>query len=93
VVTGETKGHLHFEFPDGSWLKSAFRYDFRLYTIMEIREAMMEAGFKRTHVWFADTTGPDPEHSGIFHYEKVEDGQRIDGCETWNGAFSVCPLL
>ncbi|KAL2918206.1 hypothetical protein HK105_202133 [Polyrhizophydium stewartii] len=47
--------HLHFRFDDGSWLKNAFTYEFRVYTIREIREAMLEAGFARTFVWIGSS--------------------------------------
>ncbi|TPX69270.1 hypothetical protein SpCBS45565_g02601 [Spizellomyces sp. 'palustris'] len=56
ALTNTSKVHLHFRFDDGSWLKNAWTYDFRAYTIIEIREAMMEAGFRSTHVWIAAST-------------------------------------
>lgn len=41
---------IHFTFPNGDKLKDAFVYDWRLWTIPEVRECLGEAGFKRTHV-------------------------------------------
>jgi len=46
---------IHFEFPDGSKLKRAFRYDWRLWSIPEIRELLQEAGFDRSEVYWEGT--------------------------------------
>ena len=51
-VTGEMTTRIHFEFPDGSKLKKAFSYEWRLWTLPEIRELLEEAGFKNVTVWF-----------------------------------------
>ncbi|KAI9207740.1 uncharacterized protein BJ171DRAFT_491349 [Polychytrium aggregatum] len=53
IMTNIAQLHLHFRFPDGSWMKRAYSYTFRAYTIPEIRDAMEEAGFSSTHVWIA----------------------------------------
>jgi SAM-dependent methyltransferase len=42
--------HIHFEFPDGSKLKKAFSYRWRLWGAQEIRDLLHEAGFKKTTV-------------------------------------------
>ena len=51
-VTGQMQTHIHFEFPDGSSLQNAFSYNWRLWTLPEIREALAEAGFRDSTVWF-----------------------------------------
>ena len=51
-VTGQMQTHIHFEFPDGSSLQNAFSYNWRLWTLAEIREALAEAGFRDSTVWF-----------------------------------------
>ncbi|MEX2213572.1 MAG: hypothetical protein WD768_05565 [Phycisphaeraceae bacterium] len=42
---------IHFAFDDGSTMKSAFRYDWRLWTLPELVELMREAGFAQAQVW------------------------------------------
>jgi SAM-dependent methyltransferase len=37
--------HIHFKFRDGRRMRRAFSYDWRLWTLPEIREALAEAGF------------------------------------------------
>lgn len=43
--------YIHFELRDGRRLKRAFTYDWRMYTIPELRDAMLEAGFSQFEVW------------------------------------------
>ncbi len=50
--------HIHFEFPDGSRLDKAFSYRWRLWTLPEIRELLLEAGFAQAVVYWE---GTDPE--------------------------------
>jgi SAM-dependent methyltransferase len=46
--------HIHFEFTNGSCLKRAFTYEWRLWTLPEIRELLAEAGFSRSTVYWED---------------------------------------
>ena len=42
--------HIHFEFPDGSKMKKAFTYRWRLWGAQEVRDLLHEVGFIRTSV-------------------------------------------
>lgn len=64
-VTGEIRCHIHFRFPDGSRLKKAFTYDWRLWTLPEIREVLEEAGFRRVTVYW-EGTDEDGDGNGEF---------------------------
>jgi hypothetical protein len=46
--------HIHFEFKNGSRLRRAFSYQWRLWTLPEIRELLAEAGFSRSTVNWED---------------------------------------
>jgi SAM-dependent methyltransferase len=48
--------HIHFEFPDGSRLRRAFTYEWRLWTLPEIGEVLADSGFARSSVWWEDRT-------------------------------------
>jgi SAM-dependent methyltransferase len=51
-VTANMLTHIHFRFPDGSKLKKAFSYEWRLWTLPEIQELLLEAGFQNTTIRF-----------------------------------------
>jgi len=42
---------IHFRFRDGTVMRNAFHYDWRLWTLPEIEEAMREAGFREVHFY------------------------------------------
>lgn len=44
--------HIHYEFPDGSRIDKAFTYEWRLWTIPELHELLLEAGFSRVRVYW-----------------------------------------
>lgn len=58
--------HIHFQFKDGSGLKKAFSYEWRLWTMPEIREILVEAGFSKTSVYW-EAEDKDGEGSGRFY--------------------------
>ncbi len=57
--------HIHFGFPDGSRLDKAFTYDWRLWTLPEVRELLEHAGFSRVTFYWQDWD-EDEEPDGIF---------------------------
>ncbi|MFN3244593.1 MAG: class I SAM-dependent methyltransferase [Planctomycetota bacterium] len=64
---------IHFEFPDGSMMKNAFVYDWRLWTLAEIRELFEEAGFDDVHVLWEGTDLKTMEGNGVFRRKEVGD--------------------
>lgn len=60
-VTNDARFHISFKFPDGSKLKKAFEYDWRFWTIPEVRELLDEAGFSNSYVYWEleDEEGED----------------------------------
>lgn len=65
-ITGDILCHIHFEFADGSKLKRAFTYDWRLWTLPEIREILEEAGFSASTVYWQETDEETGEGNGVF---------------------------
>lgn len=68
-INNDARYAIHFKFLDGSMMKDAFTYDWRLWTPPEIRDAMIEAGFKSTTVYW-ETTHKD----GTEEYLPFEEG-------------------
>ena len=60
-VNSHCKFYIHFKFADGSKMKKAFQYDWRFWTIPEVRELLMEAGFKDTVVYWEEDTEDDED--------------------------------
>lgn len=65
-ITSEALNHIHFHFRDGTKMRKAFTYDWRLWTPVELTEALEEAGFRSTCVYW-EGTSEDGEGNGIFH--------------------------
>ena len=64
-ITGHMVCHIHFNFNDGSKIKKAFTYEWRLYGLPEIREILLDAGFSNvTFYW--QGWDEDEERDGNF---------------------------
>lgn len=83
-VTNEILCHIHFKFDDGSVMENAFTYDWRLWTIAEINELLIEAGFSRVHVYweeYEDDGDEDDEYMvGTGNYIEVTE---VENQESW----------
>lgn len=56
-ITNDITCHIHFEFPDGTVLGRAFTYDWRLWSLREICEALIETGFQSADVYWEGDDG------------------------------------
>ena len=65
-LSGHMLCYIHFKFNDKSWLKRAFSYVWRLYTLPEIREILYEAGFSKVTVYWEGTEEESGMGNGIF---------------------------
>jgi SAM-dependent methyltransferase len=77
-ISGLTRFQIHFRFRDGSEMKRAFTYDWRLWTIPEVRELLAEAGFKKTVVYWEGTDLKTRGGNGIFRRTS-----RAQSCPGW----------
>jgi SAM-dependent methyltransferase len=50
-IGNELLCHIHFDFPDGSRLRRAFSYDWRLWSLPELCEMLEECGYRPTVYW------------------------------------------
>ncbi|WP_295542248.1 trans-aconitate 2-methyltransferase [uncultured Thiohalocapsa sp.] len=64
-ITGLMDCHIDFALPDGTELRRAFSYRWRLWTLPEIRELLGEAGFRRVVVYWQGWS-EDGEPDGDF---------------------------
>ena len=65
-ISGHMMCHIHFKFPDGSKLKRAFSYDWRIYTLPELQEILYEAGFSNVTVYWEGTDEETGEGNGEY---------------------------
>lgn len=70
---------IHFRFPDGSEKRDAFVYDWRLWTIPEVRELLTEVGFDRVDVYWEDEDPKTGEGTGYYRPQ-----QRGTSDPAWN---------
>ena len=71
-VTHYIRCHIHFKFKDGSKIKKAFTYEWRLWTAPEIRELLLEAGFSKATVYWE---GEDENGDGNGEFLPEEKGE------------------
>jgi 5-carboxymethyl-2-hydroxymuconate isomerase len=68
--------HIHFAFPDRSRIDNAFTYDWRLWTLPELRELLDEVGFARVTVYWQ---GFDREGEPSGRFRAVTKGEADAG--------------
>ncbi len=58
--------NIHFEFSDQSRIDKAFSYHWRLWTLPEIREILLEAGFSKVEIYWEGTDEESKEGNGVY---------------------------
>jgi len=75
-ITGDVVNYIHFEFPDGSKINKAFTYNWRLWTLPEIRDVLLDSGFSRVVVYWE---GSDGDGGGNGEWSINERGEACAG--------------
>ncbi len=76
-VTNEAKFHIHFKPKGQKKIQNVFSYDWRMWSIPELRDILEEVGFKKTHVYW-EGTRRNGEGNGKF--SRTEQGE---ACDSW----------
>jgi len=71
-VTNHMQCYIHFKFPDGSRLKRAFSYAWRLWTAPELRDMLHDAGFSNVTVYWE---GEDEDGEGNGEFTPDDKGE------------------
>lgn len=77
-ATGEYEAHIHFRFRDGSELRRAFSYDWRLWTLPEVKDVLHEAGFRQVDSYWEGTDADGESGNGVFRRS-----ERGENCPAW----------
>lgn len=67
--------HIHFKLPGGKRLKRAFTYDWRLWTLAELQELMLEGGFRATEVHAEGWDDKADEPDGKFRRKRYFENE------------------
>ena len=58
--------HIHFHVANGKKMRRAFTYDWRLWTLPELQETMLETGFTSTEIYLDGWDEKEKEGDGIY---------------------------
>lgn len=83
-ITAECFYSIHFKYKNIKY-KQVFTYDWRMWTIAELREILKEAGFTTT---FAYWEGEEEDGSGDGHFKVSEEAEN---CESWVTYIAALP--
>lgn len=67
AVSRRLLAHIHFELRDGRRVARAFTYDWRMWTLPELRECAEEAGFRTVEIWTEGWTANKRTHNGVLY--------------------------
>lgn len=70
-ITHEYRCKIHFRFDDGSEITDAFEYHWRLWSVPEVRDLMLDAGFRKVEVYWE---GADEEGEPDGEFQPSEEG-------------------
>jgi SAM-dependent methyltransferase len=71
-ITHRVLNYIHFHFKDGSKLERAFTYDWRYWTLPELKELLEEAGYRDVRVYWDTSDNDDVE---AYKVRKKADNQ------------------
>ena len=76
-ISNESMFYIHFKRKGEARREKVFTYDWRLWSIREIRDLLSEVGFSKSHIYW-EGTDDDGDGNGVF--SKTEVGE---DCESW----------
>lgn len=82
-IDGHMACAIHFEFDDGSRMDNAFKYEWRHWGIPEIKELLLESGYKNVRIYweeYVDADDDDDELEGTGNYYETSE---VENQESW----------
>lgn len=84
-ITHHTVCHISWRFRDGSELRHAFTYDWRLWTLPELGEILREAGFADVRFYFERVEAEDDDDEYMTGTGEFVEHLEIENQEAWLG--------
>jgi len=82
-ITNEILCYIHFNFPDGSEIRNAFTYDWRLWQLPEISELLQEAGFSKVRVYWEEFIDDDEDSDELEGTGEYFEATEVENQESW----------
>jgi SAM-dependent methyltransferase len=79
-ITHDVICHIHFHFQDGTRIRKAFTYPWRLWTLPELTDLLIEAGFQDTGIYLQGWDDRSNEPDGRFRRRTT-----LDDWDSWYG--------
>lgn len=82
LLTNVCHCSINFKFKDGTVLRNAYTYDFRVWSIADLLEAMREAGFAHVDLWISQNS--NEIEGGMGDFERVDKAIFMPTGSAWN---------
>jgi SAM-dependent methyltransferase len=82
-ITNEILCHIHFEFPDGSRMDKAFTYDWRLWSLPEIKELLEEAGYSKVRIYWEEFEEDEDDEDLMEGTGEFFEASEVENQESW----------
>ncbi len=74
---------IHFEFPDGSRMDNAFVYVWRFWSLIEIKELLLEAGFSKVRIFWEEFEEDDDDDEFMEGTGEYYEATEVENQESW----------
>ena len=79
-INNDAVYHIHFKEKGGGKNKRVFSYDWRMWSLSEIRDILHQAGFQNTLVYWEGDSEDEDDEDGNGEFESCEHAEQ---CESW----------
>jgi len=83
-ITNEILCHIHFKFPDKSRMDKAFTYDWRLWSLPELKELLEEAGYSKVRIYWEKFASTDDDDDYLESTGEFEEATEVENQESWH---------
>ena len=83
-ITNEILCHIHFEFPDKSRIEKDFTYDWRLWSVPELKELLEEAGYSKVRVYWEQFEDTDDDDDYLESNGEFLEATEVENQESWH---------